>query len=91
MSKGYYDNFKYENRQKKNVNVNLYKHQLKIIDELVENDTYHNRSEFMRIAIEFYLSNEYIQALRKNEDKIIETIKNNNGKTNKKREKLYIE
>jgi len=40
MSKGYYDNFKYENRKKIQRCVNLYKHQLKIIDELVENEFY---------------------------------------------------
>ncbi len=74
MSKGFYINFKYENRKKKQVGVNFYKHQIKIIDELVENEVYDSRSEFMRIAIEFYLSNEYIQALRKKEKKIIDTI-----------------
>jgi len=91
MSKGYYDNFKYENKKKEQRCINFYKHQSKIIDELVENDIYHSRSEFMRIAIEFYLSNEYIQALRKKEKKIIDTIKNNNGKSKKRKERLYIE
>ena len=82
---------KYGNPKKKQICVNLYKHQLKLIDELVENEVYDNRSEFMRIALEFYLSNEYTQALRRKQDKIIEDIKNNNGKPKTKEERLYIE
>lgn len=79
----FYDTFNNKKHRKKQLSVNLYKHQIKIIDGLVENEVYHNRSECVRIAIECYLSSEYIKALRKSEDKIINKIKKNNGKKRK--------
>ena len=81
----FYKTFNKKNHRKKQFCINIYKHQGNIIDELVQNEVYDSRSEFMRIAIEFYLSNEYTQALRKNEKKIINTLKKHNGKKNRER------
>ena len=89
MSKnGYYDLMDYNKRKKKNVNINFYEHQLNIVDGLVKEEIYHNRSEVLRIALEFFLSNQYIQALRKNGEKIIQTIKDNNGKVKQPKKRL---
>ncbi len=87
---GYYEHFDKNKRKKEQICVNLYKHQVNILNELVKAEIYHNRSEVLRIALEFYLSNEYIQALRKNGEKIIQTIKNNNGKVKKHKKRLKL-
>lgn len=79
----FYDTFNNKKHRKKMISINLYKHQVKIIDGLKENDVYHSRSECIRIALEFFLSNEYSKALRKNENKIINAIKKHNGKKRK--------